>query len=64
VRGREYALAPDIQEIASDVLRHRIVLSYEALADGVDSDSIIDRILEAVPVPELALRERMTRGGA
>jgi MoxR-like ATPase len=64
VRGREYALAQDIQEIAPDVLRHRIVLSYEALAEGVDSDTVIDRILEAVPVPELALRERMTRGGA
>ena len=64
VRGREYALPQDIQEIAPDVLRHRLVLSYEALADGVTADEIIDRILEAVPVPELALRERMTRGGA
>ena len=61
VRGREYALPHDIQEIAHDVLRHRLVLSYEALADGVDADQIIDRILEAVPVPELALGERMTR---
>jgi MoxR-like ATPase len=61
VRGREYALPQDIQEIAHDVLRHRLVLAYEALADGVDADQIIDRILEAVPVPELALRERMTR---
>ena len=61
VRGREYALAEDIQEIAHDVLRHRIVLAYEALADGVDADQIIDRIVAAVPVPELALRERMTR---
>ena len=64
VRGREYALPQDIEEIAHDVLRHRIVLSYEALADGVDADQIVDRVLEAVPVPELALRERMTRGGA
>jgi MoxR-like ATPase len=61
VRGRQYALPQDIQEIAHDVLRHRFVLSYEALADGVDADQIIDRILAAVPVPELALRERMTR---
>jgi MoxR-like ATPase len=64
VRGREYALPPDIQEIAHDVLRHRLVLSYEALADGVTADDVIDRIVAAVPVPELALRERMTRGGA
>jgi MoxR-like ATPase len=64
VRGREYALPQDIEDIAHDVLRHRIVLSYEALADGVDADQIVARILEAVPVPELALRERMTRRGA
>jgi MoxR-like ATPase len=64
VRGREYALPQDIQEIAHDVLRHRLVLSYEALADGVDADDIIDRILVAVPVPELALRERMSRSSA
>ena len=64
VRGRPYALAQDIQEIAPDVLRHRLILSYEALADGVDADYIVARILEAVQVPELALREHMTRGGA
>src|SRR5262245_52755928 len=61
VRGREYALPEDIREIAPDVLRHRIVMSYEALADGVDADDIIDRILTTVPVPELALRERTAR---
>ncbi len=64
VRGREYALPQDLREIAPDVLRHRFVLSYEALADGVTADDIIDRILAAVPVPELALRERMAAGGA
>jgi MoxR-like ATPase len=64
VRGREYALPQDLREIAPDVLRHRFVLSYEALADGVTADDIIDRILAAVPVPELALRERMVAGGA
>jgi MoxR-like ATPase len=64
VRGREYALPQDLREIAPDVLRHRFVLSYEALADGVTADDVIDRILAAVPAPELALRERMVRGGA
>src|SRR5215213_2705194 len=59
LRGRDYALPQDIREIAHDVLRHRLVLSYEALADGVGPDDVIDRILEAVAVPELALRERM-----
>jgi len=64
VRGREYALPEDLKEIAHDVLRHRLVLSYEALADGVTADDIIDRILQAAPVPELALRERMPRSSA
>jgi MoxR-like ATPase len=64
VRGREYALPQDLREIAPDVLRHRMMLSYEALADGVTPDAIIDRILAAVPLPELALRERMATHGA
>jgi MoxR-like ATPase len=64
VRGREYALPDDLKDIAHDVLRHRLVLSYEALADGITPDGIIDRILQAVPVPELALRERMPRSSA
>ena len=59
VRGREYALPEDIRELAPDVLRHRFVLSYEALADGVTADDIVDRILAVVPVPEIVLRERM-----
>ena len=62
VRGREYALAQDLQEIAHDVLRHRLVLSYQALGDGIGADAVIDRVLAAVPVPELALRERMATG--
>jgi MoxR-like ATPase len=64
VRGREYALPQDLREIAPDVLRHRLMLSYEALADGVTPDAIIERILAAVPLPELALRERMATQGA
>jgi MoxR-like ATPase len=64
VRGREYALPEDLREIAPDVIRHRFVLSYRALADGVSADDVIERILAVVPAPELALRERMVRGGA
>ncbi|MET0562009.1 MAG: AAA family ATPase [Gaiellaceae bacterium] len=64
VRGREYALPEDLREIAPDVLRHRLVLSYRALADGVSADDLIERILAVVPAPELALRERVVRGGA
>jgi MoxR-like ATPase len=58
LRGRNYVLPHDIGELALDVLRHRIVLSYEALADDVDPDTIITRALRAVAVPEVALQER------
>jgi MoxR-like ATPase len=57
-RGRDYALPEDIGELAFDVLRHRIVLSYEALADDVSADSIIDQVLAAVPAPEVVLSGR------
>ncbi len=54
-RGREYALPDDVRELALDVLRHRIVLSYEALADDVTADAIITRVLAAVPAPEVVM---------
>jgi MoxR-like ATPase len=50
-RGRDYVIPPDIAELAPDVLRHRLVLSYEALADRVTPEAIIDRVLAAVPRP-------------
>jgi MoxR-like ATPase len=49
--GRDYVGPEDIQDVASDVLRHRIVLSFEAEADGVDENSVIRRILDGVGVP-------------
>ena len=61
-RGRDYVVPPDISELAPDVLRHRLVLSYQALGDGISPDAVIDRVLAAVPVPEIALRERMATG--
>ena len=57
-RGRDYALPDDVSELALDVLRHRIVLSYEALADDVTADAIITRVLDAVPAPEVVLSGR------
>ncbi len=51
MRGRDYTLAQDIQDMALDVLRHRIVLSYEALSDEVSSDALIAKVLERIPVP-------------
>ena len=56
LRGRDYALPNDVDEIALDVLRHRLVLSYEALADDLDADSILIRVLRAVPVPDVVLQ--------
>jgi MoxR-like ATPase len=58
LHGREYVLPDDIRELALDVMRHRIVLSYEALADDVSADAIITRVLEAVPEPEVVLSGR------
>ena len=49
--GRDYVGPEDIQAVAGDVLRHRLVLSFEAEADGVTPDSIIERVLDGVGVP-------------
>jgi MoxR-like ATPase len=55
VRGREYVLAEDLQSLAKDALRHRLVLTYQALAEGVTPDAILDNVLASVPVPQLDL---------
>jgi MoxR-like ATPase len=57
-RGRDYALPEDVSELALDVLRHRIVLSYEALADDVTPDTVITQVLDAVDAPEVVLSGR------
>jgi MoxR-like ATPase len=51
LRGRGYVVPEDVKEIAKDVLRHRVLLTYEAEAENVTSDTVIDRILERVEVP-------------
>ncbi len=56
VRGREYVLPQDVRTIAPDVLRHRLVLSYEALSDDVDAQHVIGAVLSRVPVPDAVLR--------
>jgi MoxR-like ATPase len=55
VRGRDYVLAEDLQALAKDALRHRLVLTYQALAEDVSPDSILDGVLSAVPVPKTDL---------
>jgi MoxR-like ATPase len=61
VRGRHYALPQDVRDLALDVLRHRIVLSYEALADNVSSDDVLAEVLATIPLPEVPLHERRPR---
>jgi MoxR-like ATPase len=51
LRGRGYVVPEDVKEIARDVLRHRVLLTYEAEAENVSSDAVVDRILERVEVP-------------
>jgi MoxR-like ATPase len=63
MRGRDYTLPQDLTDIASDVLRHRLVLSYDALADDISADRIVDRILESVPTPTVAPRQSATTPG-
>ena len=58
VRGRRYVLPIDVSDLARDVLRHRIVPSFTALSEEVSADMILDRILPAVPVPQLAATEQ------
>jgi len=55
IRGRSYALPQDVRDLAKDVLRHRLVLSYEALAESVSADTVLDAVLAAVPLPQIDL---------
>ena len=58
LRGRTHAVNKDVRDLAGDVLRHRLVLSYDALADGVQPDELIERLLEAVePAQSVRLAE-------
>jgi MoxR-like ATPase len=57
VRGRDYVLPQDVLDVTADVLRHRLVLSYDALADGVPADHIVKRIVQTVPLPQVAPRQ-------
>jgi MoxR-like ATPase len=56
VRGRDYVLPQDVVDVVPDVLRHRLVLSYDALADGVPVDHIINRVLQTIPLPQVSAR--------
>jgi len=64
LRGRGYVLPEDIADLVPDVLRHRLVLSYEAMSDGQNADSLIARVMQAVPLPEKPLENRARASGA
>jgi MoxR-like ATPase len=57
VRGRNYALPQDVLDMALDVIRHRLVLSYEALSDNVTADDLLNKIFDRIPIPVVPLRE-------
>jgi MoxR-like ATPase len=64
LRGRDYVLPQDAQDLARDVLRHRIVLSYEGLADGITPDDLLNHVLARVPLPSLPLGQRREPAGS
>jgi MoxR-like ATPase len=55
LRGRDYVLAQDLEALAKDALRHRLVLSYQALAEEVGPDRILEDVLASVPLPQIDL---------
>ncbi|GAA3206055.1 MoxR family ATPase [Actinocorallia longicatena] len=53
LRGREFVLPEDVRDVAREVLTHRIVLTFDAVADGIDQSELVDRILACVPPPRV-----------
>ncbi|MDQ8021792.1 MAG: MoxR family ATPase [Moraxellaceae bacterium] len=58
IRGRNYALPTDVRELVPDVFRHRIVLSYQALAEGITPDALIHKFMQHVPLPDKPLERQ------
>ena len=58
IRGRRYVLPSDVAELAADVLRHRLVPSFTALAEEISTDRLLDAIIPAVPAPRRVTEER------
>jgi MoxR-like ATPase len=64
LRGRRYALPEDMVDLVPDVLRHRLVLSYEALADNLTADDIVQRVMKKVAVPDKPMAHAHDNGNA
>ena len=60
LRGRDYVVRDDVVYVAPDVLRHRLVISYEAQAENVTADDLIARLLEMIPMPKNVLNSRVS----
>jgi len=60
LRGRDYVLPEDMSELVPDVLRHRLVLSYQALAEGMTADAIVAHLMKHIPAPAKALESHVT----
>ena len=63
LRGRPYVLPEDVTDIAPDVLRHRLVLSYEALAEGQTPDALVRRVMQHLPAPPRPLETHVNLHG-
>ncbi|WP_229660500.1 AAA family ATPase [Marmoricola endophyticus] len=57
LRGRSYVLAGDVADVASDVMSHRLLLSFDAVADGTDPRDVVRQVIEQIPRPSVATRE-------
>jgi MoxR-like ATPase len=64
LRGRRYALPEDMSDLVPDVLRHRLVLSYEALADNLTADQIVQRVMQKIAVPDRPMAHAHDNGNA
>ena len=60
LRSRRYVLPEDVRDLAKDILRHRLVLTYDALADEVTPDAILDQVIEKIPTPAVQLSRHDT----
>ena len=54
LRGRRFLVPQDVADVAPEILRHRLILTYDALADGVTTDDVVGRVLATMPVPQVS----------
>ena len=64
LRGRRYALPEDIVDLVPDVLRHRLVLSYEALADNLSADHLVQQLMQRIAPPDKVMAHAAENGNA